>query len=69
MQDATYWSNLWLLNSLLHDGNVQGEEHAGDKAGLGARQLLHQGIHLLTHLLAMLLLEKDDVKRWAFPKK
>ena len=52
-----YQSNLWLLHSLLHDVDVQGEEHARDEASLHARQLLHQGVNLLSHLLPMLLLK------------
>ena len=52
-----YQSNLWLLHSLLHDVDVQGEEHARDEASLRARQLLHKGVNLLSHLLTMLLLK------------
>ena len=54
---------LWLLNGLLHNGDVQGEEHPSDEPGLRASELLHQGVHLLTHLLTMLLLEKGEVKQ------
>ena len=68
--------NLWLLHSLLHDADVQGEDHPCDQAGLGPRQLLHQGVHLLStiallpfdtlknllpDLLQMLLLKSDTL--------
>ena len=50
--------NLRLLDSLLNDVDVQGEDHAGDQACLRAGQLLHQGVDLLTQLLPLLLLER-----------
>ena len=53
--------NLRLLDSLLNDVDVQGEDHAGDQARLRAGQLLHQGVDLLTQLLPLLLLEIEIV--------
>merc|ERR1712004_340124 len=60
MRDTALLTSLRLLDSLLNDVDVQGEDHAGDQARLRAGQLLHQGVDLLTQLLPLLLLWKEE---------